>query len=77
MYENVKHEIDAGYDAAVKEWEEAEKIGEKKPNRFSFQNAFLKRRYEGETEEMKKKVEEHRLQKLDVGPDEANRQHQM
>jgi hypothetical protein len=76
-YEDVKHEIDAGYEAAVTKWEEAEKVGEKRPNRFTFQNAFLKTRYEGETEEMKAKVEEHRLKKLDVGPDEVNCQYQV
>ena len=80
-YQDMKAEIDEGYTAALKKWEaennESKKSGEKKPIRFTFQNAFLKARYEAESEEMKATIEEYRQKMMEVGPDELNRQRQM
>lgn len=81
MYKDLKPEIDAGYAAVLEKWNsennETEKTGEKKPVRFTFQNAFLMARYLAESDEMKAKVEEHRMKMLEVGSDEVNRLHQM
>lgn len=81
VYPELKGEIDAGFAAHLKRWNEenpeGEKNGQKKPIRFVFMNEFLKARYEAESDEMKAKVEEHRKKMHEVGPDEVNRQYQM
>ena len=81
MYPELKGEIDAGFAAHLKRWNEenpeGEKNGQKKLIRFVFMNEFLKARYEAESDEMKAKVEEHRKKMHEVGPDEVNRQYQM
>ena len=76
-YKDWKSEIEAQFDVLVKKWDEGHVEGEKQPLRFTFQNAFLKEKLEGESDEMKARVEEHRLKMAEVPPDEVNRQYQM
>jgi hypothetical protein len=81
MYKTLKSEIDRGYTDLLQKWNsehsEGEKDGEKKPNRFAYMNSFLKERFEREDDEMKEKVEAHRLKMLEIAPDEVNRQYQV
>lgn len=80
-YKTLKPDIDQGYEDILKKWisehPEGEKDGEKKPNRFAYMNAFLRTKLEAESEEMKEKVEAHRLKMVEIAPDELNRQYQL
>ncbi|KIJ91103.1 hypothetical protein K443DRAFT_126330 [Laccaria amethystina LaAM-08-1] len=81
MYKTLKPDIDRGYADLLEKWisehPEGETEGEKKPNRFAYMNAFLKEKFEAESEEMREEVEAHRLKMVEIAPDEVNRQYQI